>query len=50
MEQQRKQFDADIRANYKSPLREAYETAMTAVAAVAAATSAPPPKKKAKKE
>ena len=50
MAQQRKQFDADIRAAYKSPLREAYEAAMTAVAAVAAAMSAPPVKKKAKKE
>ena len=50
MKQQRRQFDSDIRAAYKSPLREAYEAAMTAVAAVAAMTNAPPPKKKAKKE
>ena len=50
MAQQRKQFDADIRAAYKSPLREAYEAAMTAVAAVAAAMSAPPEKTKAQKE
>ena len=50
MAQQRKQFDADIRAAYKSPLREAYEAAMTAVAAVTTAMSAPPVKKKAKKE
>ena len=44
MEQQRQQFDSDIRTTYTSPLREAYEAAMTAVVAVAVMTNAPPPK------